>query len=903
MSKVSKVKVLDSKISPLLKNVNDNNKKIPFLYVPNTNSILYGCNLSNKIYYKDFDLEKDGEKVIEHHKKSDSSSQDKQQLTNSIISLHSIGENDCISVSDTELYIFSCTSPEETKKHLDIVSIPNHIQYSPTGTFIATASKNYIKVASTMDGGQINKFKAHEGQVLYVSYNMYGTHLASIGDDFKLKIWDTNTFGDGTVTPKREFELDCSKTNINHLNIEWSPTKLEIAVPSKEGVVLYSFEDENDLNNDDGDNNSSSSSSNDDNDKQQKEKYKKVILNNEGHSKEVIGVSYSPNGEYLASFGFDNLLFVWDLSNCEKEPISFRKHNQTISSLSWNPNQNLISFIDRKGKIGICNNIIPIGSRHPSNDNVIENLEVQNTQEEEEGQQEEQEQEDQDEKMNESYINDDEAKEVELEDGDDEVDYYENKKKLLDETAESYHSTSYPLSSFQKPFQIGSTFENVYYSSTKNKRYFLSFNLLGCILKREEVEDSSADSSNNTSSIEIEFHQTTYHRKLTFTDNQYQLGSLGSNGAIFSTKHMPGNTESTLLYKAFSTIPNNEDWTLSFSGANEGIVGVHVCDNFIIVVNAQRTVRVFSLCGTQLNLFSIPGDLVTINSHKNTVVIVHHAASFGSSQCLSALVLDLSTNHRILHDTLALSPNSTLSWIGFQQTTDFLTTYDSAGMIRILCYASSESKSMQWTPLSDMSKNVLESHWMVGLSKSEIYSIVCTATKEYPQTIPRPTLSPNPISIPLLPTVSCKLEQSLVDSKISFNNVIHNDPNQALLIREQAALDSAILRLFQLYIKTMQFSRAIELLYSLNLKKSFDIAFKCSNEKQCSVVTKKIIELKKIFVQKTYDQPSSSSNLTSSQGQSPEKSNSDLKRKELTQSAVVESNDSSDKPSKLFKFQ
>ena len=64
----------------------------------------------------------------------------------------------------------------------------------------------------------------------------------------------------------------------------------------------------------------------------------KPIIKFAGHTDEVCGLKWSPEGHLLASGGNDNKVFLWNLS--KKEPVAqINEHNSAVKAMAWSPHQ------------------------------------------------------------------------------------------------------------------------------------------------------------------------------------------------------------------------------------------------------------------------------------------------------------------------------------------------------------------------------------------------------------------------------------------------------------------------------------------------------------------------------------------------------------------------------------
>ena len=166
-------------------------------------------------------------------------------------------------------------------------------------------------------------------RVWHVSWSPKGTHIASCGEDKVVRIWSTDDQNGDWETKSETIHCIATLEDAQTRTIrccEWSPigTGKLIACASFDGTVVI-WEAQN----------------------TQKTRWEQVA-SLEGHENEVKSVSWSNNGQWLATCGRDKKVWVWEKlsgTQSEFECVSMLDgHTQDVKFVQWHPYQSNVLF-------------------------------------------------------------------------------------------------------------------------------------------------------------------------------------------------------------------------------------------------------------------------------------------------------------------------------------------------------------------------------------------------------------------------------------------------------------------------------------------------------------------------------------------------------------------------------
>ena len=454
--------------------------------------------------------------------------------------------------------------------------------------------------------------------------------------------------------------------------------------------------------------------------------------------KEISIVGYSFDANYLAAASSNGTVMVWNTESTNDEPFAefFSQKSEKITSLKWNPKSNKqLCFCNINGQFGVLKVTTP--STDPQDNRLSLTQDEVNDMfadlsDDDFGEETEKPKEDNTEKDTEldniefdpkfnQTIEDRTEKEIEL-DEDMEFDIgaikskYESQifsdsqtsaqqiEKSSDVRASSRQShrsndanEDEPLEEEvlplrQEPFQPGSTPVHL-------EQRFMIWNSVGIV---------RSFNGENESSIDVEFHDTSYHHSIHLPNAQhnYTIADLSQEVLVLATNGDESATNGKLFCMLLNIWDATKEWTIEMP-KEEYIEAIACGSGFIAVATDKRFVRIFTSGGIQTHLFSIAGRVVCLSAFDHLLMVIYHSScGMPEEQSLSMYVLRIEHKPVSKHPVpnpipVALSPKCLVSWAGFTDEASPCVV-DNDAVVRIF----DSSVGNTWIPIASMKEHV-----------------------------------------------------------------------------------------------------------------------------------------------------------------------------------------------------
>ncbi len=81
-------------------------------------------------------------------------------------------------------------------------------------------------------------------------------------------------------------------------------------------------------------------------------KERKLINNVRGHSARITDIKFSPNDKEIATSSYDSSVELWDASNLNAQPVKLKEHESWVLSVAYHPSGNrLISGSSKEDRL------------------------------------------------------------------------------------------------------------------------------------------------------------------------------------------------------------------------------------------------------------------------------------------------------------------------------------------------------------------------------------------------------------------------------------------------------------------------------------------------------------------------------------------------------------------------
>lgn len=394
---------------------------------------------------------------------------------------------------------------------------------------------------------------------------------------------------------------------------------------------------------------------------------------------------------------------------------------------------------------------------------------------------------------------------------------------------------------FQRPFIPSST-------SVHLEQRFMLWNETGIV---------RAYSSETEDTIDVEFHDIAVHHSININNSSnYTLAGLSSEALVLASEKSEDQLSSKLFVMNFLTWDeSNKEWSVDLP-QDEFIQCLCVGSGFTAVITDANFVRIFTLAGIQVSLFSIPGSVVSCSAQENSLFVIYNSSpGIKNNPVLYCMISKINVKSSSFPKQptpnplpVSLTPDSLLVWCGF---TDEGTPciVDSKGHVRLLKSAAGNS----WIPIVNLKENVknkADNNWVIGVSEIQqsVRCIFCKGSR-FPAVIPRPQVTMQSFEIPFTGrnTAKGKLEEKHFRSKLT-NSLLEKLLTEGYDVEDKVQenyrnWNESLLRLFAMAVSSSCEGLALEIAHLMPSATTIESAVRYALNKRCNALAEKLREV------------------------------------------------------------
>ncbi|KAK6528701.1 hypothetical protein TWF694_003943 [Orbilia ellipsospora] len=582
-----------------------------------------------------------------------------------------------------------------------------------------------------------------------------------------------------------------------------------------------------------------------------------------GHSNDISALAWSKNGGFLASGDTKGNVTIWESKN--QNPIVKYRFDGAITSISWHPTENTISFGTNQGTVNMQPEAVPADHEKglklplqpapgflPAGADFVR-IEKRTEAKDNRGKNERR-----------GSVDDilgalDDDEEDDWLEDDDGAGYGEKNKngKRIAETRSlgmpslKRHAYGSWEPDIHEPMQPGST-------PWRGDRRYLFLSLIGFAWTVDQK-------THNT--VTVEFYDQEQYRNFHFTDPLlYDKAVLNENGSLFASPPGRGNP-ALLFYREHETWGVRHDWKTRLPDGEE-VVSIALSSSYVVACTANGYVRIYSLYGVPIKVYRQKHTpVVSCTSWRDYVMILGNGPVAANGRTQLTYSIENVRRGEIIqnNDVVALPENASIKNIFFSDDGNPM-VYASTGVLLVLQHWRTPGQA-QWVPILDtnhLDRRVggrkEESYWPVAVSQDKFCCIILKGGEKYPY-FPRPLLSEFEFRVPVSnppdedasknDTMS-KLEESFVRESIlvslTEDLVEHTrdaDNERREVARRNISIDKILLQMLALECKEEEKrSKCLEIVGLMRQPRTLDMAMKVAEKYERHQLVQKIEEMR-----------------------------------------------------------